>query len=53
MEQKLSFRGGYETPVSIPVEVSSEGVLCQSLGNENFNIDGPAYGDGSETNGWK
>jgi len=47
----------YESPVCTPVEVFSEGVLCESFGNESFkgmgdNDSAPSYGSGVENNGW-
>jgi len=47
----------YESPVCAPVEVFSEGVLCESFGNESFkgmgeNDTAPSYGSGVENNGW-
>ena len=48
---------GYESPACTPVEVSLEGILCASFGNESFkgmgeNDTAPSYGSGEENNGW-
>ena len=47
----------YKSPVCTPVEVFSEGVLCESFGNESFkgmgdNDSAPSYGSGEVNNGW-
>ena len=45
---------GYKSPVCAPVEISLEGMLCESFGTEKF--DGAEnYGDSSEgavNKGW-
>jgi len=41
----------YETPVCIPVQISSEGILCESSENESYE-DVYNYGDGKENKGW-
>ena len=47
----------YHSPLCTPVDLSLEGVLCGSFGNEGFNGMGedgsaPSYGSGVENNGW-
>ena len=58
-ERKNNSVGGvvYESPVCTPVEVFSEGILCESFGNESFksmgeNDTAPSYGSGIDNNGW-
>lgn len=43
----------YRTPVCTITEISQEGILCASFGNETFTTDGTTYGSGSENNGWQ
>ena len=52
MEQKNQ-NGGieYETPLCTPMQVSSEGILCESFGNESYE-DVLNYGDGKDNKGW-
>ena len=59
MNRKTLLGGaGYESPVCTQLEVSVEGILCESFGNESFGVgdDGAkTYGsgiDGIENNGW-
>ena len=53
MKMKNSQGGAaYSAPVSTFVEVSSEGILCASFGNEGFDLNGSTYGDGQDNNGW-
>lgn len=47
----------YMSPVCTPVEISSEGILCESFRNESFkgmgeNDSAPSYGTGLTDNGW-
>ena len=42
----------YSAPAAALLEVSSEGILCASFGNEGFDLNGPTYGDGQDNNGW-
>ena len=58
MNRKTLLGGaGYESPVCTQLEVSVEGILCESFGNESFTIGddgGRTYGSeiGDENNGW-
>ena len=58
MNRKTLLGGaGYESPVCTQLEVSVEGILCESFGNESFTYgaDGSiTYGSeiGDENNGW-
>lgn len=49
-----NYQGGaaYSAPALTLVEVSSEGILCASFGNEGFESNGPTYGEGQDNNGW-
>lgn len=42
----------YRTPACTIAEISQEGILCSSFGNETFSTDDTVYGSGSENNGW-
>ena len=54
MKMKNSQGGAaYSAPVSTFVEVSSEGILCASFGNEGFDSNVPTYGEDLDNNGWK
>lgn len=50
--KKDNFEKWYETPLTMNLEVFSEGVLSASFSNENFSDNGTSYGSGSENNGW-
>lgn len=53
MKKKINqSAAGYIAPAIIQQEVSSEGILCASFGNEGFDSNGPTYGDGQDNNGW-
>jgi len=59
MNRKTLLGGaGYESPVCTQLEVSVEGILCESFGNESFRTGAGgvnSYGsgiDGIENNGW-
>ncbi len=42
----------YMTPTAVPVEISSEGILCESYGNESYESN-ENYGNTDEPNkGW-
>lgn len=52
MKIKLTLPGAeYQSPVCTYVDFSSEGILCASFGNEDYegNVN---YGDGSDNKGW-
>lgn len=51
MSRKTFGREAYQSPICIPVEISLEGILCESFDNETYES-GQDYGDGSATNGW-
>lgn len=42
----------YIAPAVTQVDISSEGILCGSFGNEGFEDNGPTYGGGQDNNGW-
>ena len=42
----------YIAPAVTLVDISSEGILCGSFGNEGFEDNGPTYGGGQDNNGW-
>lgn len=41
----------YETPICVPMQVSSEGILCESYENESYD-DIYNYGEGKTNRGW-
>lgn len=41
----------YETPICVPMQVSSEGILCESYENESYD-DIYNYGEGKTNKGW-
>ena len=55
MKQKINQSAAvYIAPAVTQVDISSEGILCGSFGNEGFDYDAgqPTYGDEKENNGW-
>ena len=52
--KKKNYQGeaAYSAPAAALLEVSSEGILCASFGNEGFDSNGPTYGEGQDNNGW-
>lgn len=52
MKRKAFTEEAYQSPVCRSVEISSEGILCESFDNETYES-GADYGDpDSDTNGW-
>lgn len=48
---KKTLESAYQSPVCTSMDLRSEGVLCASYGNEDYE-DNVNYDDGTENKGW-